>query len=327
MRTVSVIVPVYHNAESLPVLLRRLQSMADKEPEQFEFIFVDDGSHHDNSFPVLEELAQTDPRIKALRLARNFGSNAASSAGIAYARGDCVVAISADLQDPPELIGELLTQWRLGSKVVLATRRGRVDPWLTKATSQAFWWLFRRYGLPNFPEQGCDYVLIDRQVLNVLADINEPNGGIGMVLWTGFQPAYVEYDRVARDPNYGKSQWTFGKKITYFIDLFVSFSDKPIRAVSVMGLMMALLGFLYACAIVISWWQGSRDLVAGWSSTIVILLLVSGVQLIMLGVLGEYQLRMLQTIRKRPPFVIDRVVDPSRAQQRQREPQPIDEDL
>lgn len=315
MRTVSVIVPVYYNAKSLPALLQRLQETADQEQEAFEFIFVDDGSR-DNSFHVLEELAATDRRVKAIRLARNFGPNAACSAGIAYARGDCVVAISADLQDPPELIGEMLAAWRMGSKVVLAARTEREDPWLTRLTAGVFWRLFRRYGLPNMPEQGSDYALIDRQVLVALRDTNEPNAGIGMILWTGYEPALVPYTRRARDPSFGKSRWSLSRKITYFIDLFVSFSNTPIRLVSTMGILLAFAGFLFACLIVASVWMGTLDRgeVQGWASIVVIILLVSGVQLIMLGVLGEYQVRMLDTVRKRPQFIVDRIVDLERKQ-------------
>ncbi len=323
MKLVTIVVPVYHNAKSLRDVLTRFQQVADGEPEDFEFIFVDDGSR-DDSFRVLEELARRDSRVRAVKLVRNFGSNAASSAGIAHAQGDAVVAISADLQDPPELIGDMLAHWRMGSKIVLAARADREDPWLTKVTSNIFWRLIRRFGLPNMPKHGCDYLLIDRVVLDALRHTHEPNAGIGMVLWTGYEPAIVYYKREKREAHYGRSGWSFSKRITYLIDFFVSFSHMPIRAASLLGIGLAFLGFIYACLIVASrlLYGSESELARGWYSMIVILLIVSGVQLLMLGVVGEYLVRGLEGIRRRPPYLIERVVDGS--DEPDNEPEPTD---
>jgi len=311
MTLVSVVVPVYHNAASLRDVVERFQKVADQEPEDFEFIFVDDGSR-DESFRVMTELTELDSRVRAIKLVRNFGSNAASSAGIAYARGDAVVAISTNLQDPPELIGDMLARWRMGSKVVLAARADREDPWLTKMTSNAFWRLIRRYGLPNMPEQGCDYALLDREVLEALKHTHEPSAGLGMVLWTGYEPAIIYYKRQQRLEKYGRSGWSFSKRITYLIDYFVSFSHMPIRAASLLGFGMAFLGFIYACVIIFSRvvYGSQTELARGWYSMIVVLLLVSGVQLIMTGVLGEYLVRTLEGTRQRPQYIVEKVVDP-----------------
>ncbi len=311
MTLISVVVPVYHNAASLRDVVERFQKVADQEPEEFEFIFVDDGSR-DNSFQVMMELTEFDSRVRAIKLVRNFGSNAAASAGIAYARGDAVVAISADLQDPPELIGDMLAHWRMGSKVVLAARSDREDPWFTKATSNMFWRMIRRFGLPNMPEQGCDYALLDREVLEALKHTHEPSAGLGMVLWTGYEPAIIYYKRQQRLEKYGTSGWSLSKRITYLIDYFVSFSHMPIRAASLLGFGMAFLGFLYACVIIVSRvvYGSETELARGWYSMIVVLLLVSGVQLIMTGVLGEYLVRTLESTRQRPSYLVERVVDP-----------------
>lgn len=307
MPLVSIVVPVYHNAGSLPELLRQLDRLSAAEPESFEFIFVDDGSR-DRSFAVMEELCRRDPRVRAIKLARNFGSNAASTAGITCAKGDAVVAISADLQDPPELIHQMLAKWRAGYRVVLAARKSRRDPWLSQVFSAAFWKLFRRFALPTMPVKGCDYCLLDRQVLEALKDTNEPGAGLGMVLWTGFEPAVLYYDRGERDPRFGSSMWSWSKRVTYLIDSFVSFSHVPVRAASVLGIALGTIGVLYAGAIVFSKLFLGGQLPEAYASVIVAILVVGGVQLLMIGILGEYLVRVLEATRKRPPFIVERVV-------------------
>lgn len=304
---VSIVVPVYHNATSLPDVLARFQAVAERNPESFEFIFVDDGSR-DRSFAVLEQLAQRDSRVHAIKLTRNFGSNAASSAGVSQASGDAVIAISADLQDPPELIDRMLERWRAGSKVVLAARSDRDDPWLNTLVSNAFWRLFRRFAIPTMPPRGCDFLLLDRCVVDALAGVDEPSAGVGMVLWTGFEPAIVRYERRGRDPRYGPSMWTFSKKVTYLIDSFVSFSHVPIRAASLMGFLLAAVGVLYASLLIAQKVFFDVKVEQGWSSLMVVLLIVSGAQLIMTGIFGEYMVRALEASRRRPGFIIEKVV-------------------
>lgn len=307
MSLISIVVPVYHNARSLPDLVARLQQLAEREPEDFEFIFVDDGSH-DSSFAVLEDLSRREPRVRAIKLARNFGANIASSAGIAYSRGDAIVAISADLQDPPELIGKMLERWRAGYRIVLAARSERHDPLLTTITSNLFWRLFRQYAIPTMPEMGCDFCLVDRLVLESLEETHEPNAGVAMLLWTGFEPAMIYYSRGPRAEHYGRSRWNWSKRLTYLIDSFVSFSHLPIRAASLLGIGLATLGFLYAIFVVVSKLAGWEQSEA-WASLMVALLVVSGMQLFMMGILGEYLVRTLDAARRRPSFVIERMVE------------------
>lgn len=306
MRLVSIVVPVYHNAKSLSDLLDRLQALAAREPEEFEFILVDDGSR-DSSYAVMRELAEQDARVRAVKLTRNFGSHAASSAGIYCARGDAVVAISADLQDPPELIGQMLAEWRAGRKIVLAARASRNDPFVTSVTSNLYWKLLRRFAIPTMPPGGCDFCLLDRQVLDVLAETHEPNTGIGMVLWTGFDPAIIHYNRRVRKAEYGRSMWSWSKKVTYLIDTFVSFSHLPIRAASLLGILLATVGFVYAALVVVSVTVLGAVEYPAWASVMVAILVVGGAQLLMMGILGEYLVRALEASRRRPPFVIERV--------------------
>jgi glycosyltransferase involved in cell wall biosynthesis len=308
MAQVSIVVPVYHNAASLGDLLGRFQTLASNHPEdRFEFVFVDDGSK-DNSFAVLHELAQCEPRMRVIKLSRNFGSNAAILAGLDEARGDVVAAISADLQDPPELIGEMLARWRSGRKIVLAARQTRQDSWLTTLTADAFYFLFRRLALPNMPRRGFDFFLIDRQVRDVVVQMPEKNLYLmGLLVWLGFDADVVHYDRRSREQRYGRSMWTLAKKAHYFIDAFVAFSYVPLRAASLVGFLTCLASGAYALYIVLSRLLWSRD-VPGWGSLMVIVLMTSGLQLLLTGVLGEYVWRNLDEARRRPRYIVDRIL-------------------
>ena len=186
MSLFSIVVPVYHNASSLPDLLSELQAVADKNPgDDFEFIFVDDGSG-DDSFAVLRNLGSDEPRMKVVKLSRNFGSNPAIMAGMSQAQGDAIAAIAADLQDPPALLHDMLALWRQDHKVVIAARRQRQDPFPTSLFSDIFYRLFRRYAIKTMPERGFDFFLIDRQVCALINDIQENNAYLmGLILWLG----------------------------------------------------------------------------------------------------------------------------------------------
>ena len=308
MSLISIIVPVFNNAPSLPDLLERFQDLATKNAEdQFEFIFVDDGSV-DNSFAVLTSLFENDSRIQIVKLSRNFGSNAALLAGLGQSHGDVVAAIAADLQDPPELITEMLAEWRLGEKIVLAARQSRDDGLLTTILADAFYSLFRRYAIKTMPKHGFDFLLIDRQVCSLINDIQENNTYLmGLILWLGFTPKVLYFQRRARDKRYGRSMWTFAKKVKYFLDSFVAFSYFPVRAASVVGIVLSIVGLIYA-GIVIAIRIYSSIEPTGWASLMIVVLLVSGVQMVMIGILGEYLWRNLDETRRRPRFIIDLIL-------------------
>ena len=310
---ISVVVPVYHNATSLPELLERLRAVSlDNPAEDFEFIFVDDGST-DDSFDVLQELARSEPLLRIVKLSRNFGSNAALLAGLNQARGNAVAAIAADLQDPPELITEMLALWRNDRKVVLGGRRERSDPGLTSVMADIFYMMFRRFGVATMPKRGFDFFLIDRKVRDLVIDMKESNSYLmGTILWLGFEPAIVYYDRTGRAKHHGSSMWSLRKKVKYFIDAFVAFSYMPIRLSSCMGIVLSVLGILYAIVVVLT--RLFYDFEAeGWASIMVVLLVVSGAQMLTLGILGEYLWRNLDETRRRPRYVIDEVIEPTEA--------------
>jgi glycosyltransferase involved in cell wall biosynthesis len=306
VKTVSIVVPVYYNELNLPHLFPRLFGLADANPQyDFEYIFVDDGSG-DRSFELLTDMAQNDARVCAVKLARNFGSNPATLAGLHYVSGDCVAMIAADLQDPPEVISAMLRRWEGGKKVVLASRDDRKDPLATRIFSTAFYWLFRRMAIREMPPRGCDFALVDREVAHLLVQMGEKNPYLfGLILWVGFDRDIVYYTREER--HHGKSMWTLARRVKYFIDALVGFTYVPIRFVSVAGIALALVGFARAVMVVLRRVLHGVD-PPGWASLMVVVLLLSGVQLITLGVFGEYLWRNFEETRKRPPFVVDRVI-------------------
>jgi dolichol-phosphate mannosyltransferase len=309
MSLFSVVVPVYHNATSLAALLAELQDLARQNiDDRFEFVFVDDGSQ-DNSFETLQTLLQQEPSMRIVKLSRNFGSNTAILAGLAQAYGEAIAVIAADLQDPPELIHDMLAQWRQGRKVVLAARKKRDDPGMTSLTADVFYRLFKRFAIKSMPERGFDFFLIDRQVCDLIKGIQENNAYLmGLILWLGFDPAVLYYDRRQREKQYGRSMWTYAKKLKYFIDSFVAFSYMPLRAASLIGIALSVLGLCYAGVVVLArLFLGIEA--EGWASLMVVLLVVSGVQMTMIGILGEYMWRNLDETRRRPRFVVERVVE------------------
>ncbi len=303
MALISVIIPVYYNEQSLPVLSDRLCIVAGQHPShEFEFIFVDDGSG-DNSLAVLLRLAQQSRKVRVIRLSRNFGSNAAILAGLSHARGDCGAFLAADLQDPPETLHEMIHAWESGAEVILAVRRDRAgDSWITRLFADWFNWLFKVLVFKDFSPQGIGFFLIDRRVIDVLVQCNEKNSHImALILWTGFSRAVVLYDRAKRQ--HGRSRWTLGKKVKYFADAFAAFSYLPIRLSSATGIIFSILGGLYAVVVVILRLGGNIP-IQGWTALMVVVLIISGIQLLMLGIIGEYLWRNLDATRRRPPFII-----------------------
>ena len=302
----SVVVPVYNNADDLPELIARLRAAAGRAGVETQLVLVDDGSA-DASFDVLSRYAAEDPSIAVLRLSRNFGSNPAIMAGLLHARGDAVCIITADLQDPPELIPEMLGHWTAGAEVVLAARQSRDDPPVSRLFAGVFNRLFRSLVFPDFPPQGFDLVLLDRRVVAGLIAMPEKHSYLfGQIMWLGFRRAVVRYDRQKRRS--GRSGWTLSRKLKYFIDAFTAFSYLPVRLASVVGFLLAGLGFAYAVVVIVVRLRGGIPQ-RGFAALMVVLLVVSGTQLLVTGVMGEYLWRILEEVRPRPPFVIARALN------------------
>lgn len=304
----SIVVPVYYNALNLPETVPQLLALDGRvEGVGVELVFVDDGSE-DDSITVLREFQRAHPdRIRVVKLTRNFGSMAAIQAGLTVARGDCVGMIAADLQDPPELFLEMLAHWRAGSKAVFAVRADREDSVTERLFANAYYALIRRFALAGYPEGGFDFFLIDRQVVGDIIRIGEKNTNLmSLIFWLGYRPVMLPYVRRARTR--GKSRWTLSKKVKLFIDSFVAFSYVPIRFLSATGLLVATTAFLYGAYVFVAWLVNGIP-VRGFAPLIIVLALTAGIQMTMLGVLGEYLWRTLDETRRRPGFVIDEVFD------------------
>ena len=298
---VSVVVPVYFNAESLPRLAERLRAVAAAADHDLEVLFVDDGSG-DASWARIEELTRAWPAARGVRLTRNFGSQMAIVAGLAEAKGSAVAVLSADLQEPPELLPDMVAAWRRGAVAVLAVRRSRPEGLATRAAAGFYYRTLRRLAFSQMPDGGFDCFLIGRPAVDFLVEAREVHTSLpGLLLWGGFPTALVPYDRVARED--GQSRWTFAKKFKYFLDAVISFSYAPLRWMSVAGAGLAVLAFAYAVFLV-GYKVVHGQPIQGWTSLMVAVAFFSGVQLLSLGVLGEYLWRTLDAARARKGYLV-----------------------
>ncbi|MBN2070257.1 MAG: glycosyltransferase family 2 protein [Candidatus Krumholzibacteriota bacterium] len=309
MKNLSILVPVYYNEATLEALYARFLGVEQKlaAKAKLEFVFVDDGSK-DGSRKVLRGLHAKDPeKVRLIFLSRNFGSFNAILAGLNHVEGDCTAIISADLQDPPEILVDMYQRWEEGEQTVMAVREDRKDPLFSRIFSAVSYTLLRRLALPEFPRGGFDFVLIDRKVREVLVDINERNTSLmGLIVWVGFRQSEISYTRGERGG--GKSMWTFWKKVKYFIDSILAFSFAPIRTMSAIGSVLGILGIAYAIFLIISKFTFGIA-VPGWTALMVAVLVLFGIQFISLGVIGEYIWRTLDGVRDRPAFIVDEIIE------------------
>ena len=300
---ISIIIPVYFNQENLLITYDRLKSTVLDKISSYELILVDDGSG-DNSWGVMQEIRKNDSNVKLIKLSRNFGSITAQLAGLKNAQGNCVTVIAADLQDPPEIILELYEKWKNGIKVCLAVRNDREESFVQKFISNTFYKIMKKIALKNMPLGGFDCFLIDKQVVNVINLIEEKNSSvIGQILWCGFNTDCIYYTRKSRE--IGKSRWTLSKKIKYFIDSILAFSYTPIRLTIVGGLTISAVSFFVIIFLIFEWLFIGVP-VRGWTSMICLILFTSGIQLIVLGIIGEYLWRTLDESRNRPMYIIEK---------------------
>jgi glycosyltransferase involved in cell wall biosynthesis len=306
MKTVSVVVPVYYNAESLPLLFAELQKVEGQLHERacaMELIFVDDGSG-DESMIELMRIKQQRPDTRVVKLTRNFGSLHSCKVGLKYVTGDCVMWLSADLQDPPELVIEMTDQWLAGSKFVIAQRDSRVDPPLTTLFAGIYQWLVRKMISKDYPKGGIDILLMDAALVPYLRESSKNMDLRLLAHWLGYKAAAVPYER--RKRQHGRSRWTFAKKLTYFIDSILGFSVLPIRIISLIGFIVSLLSFVYGAFIVISAILGYQN-VAGFPTLVTLISFLLGVVMIILGIIGEYVWRIFDEVTTRPEAVVDEV--------------------
>ena len=307
MEKLSIVVPVYYNEKNLKPLYEDLkEKVLEKLDCAYEIVFVNDGSK-DGSYEVMQELAAMDENIKLVNLSRNFGEHLATLAGMAECTGTVAVRKAADLQEPSKMILEMLEKYRAGAKVVLAVRKDREEPLSQKMFSKIYCWMMRKFALANMPQGGFDTYMISRQVIDILVEISEKNAPLTeQVLWSGFESEKVYYVRQKRE--IGKSGWTLSKKIKLTVDSLISFSYFPIRCVSVVGALSILGTVIGGIVILVEHFMG-RITVEGYTTIVLLILLAFGIVMLTLGVMGEYIWRILDEVRNRPSYIVDKVED------------------
>jgi dolichol-phosphate mannosyltransferase len=298
----SFVIPVYNEQENLEELHERLAAVLDGLDGPSEVILVDDASV-DGTFGLLEGIAAADPRFKAIRLARNFGHQLAITAGLDYALGDAVVVMDGDLQDPPELVPELVARWQEGYEVVYAVREDRQgESWLKRRTAAWFYRGLNRLTSVDMPVDVGDFRLVDRRALDVFRSMRERDRYVrGMFSWVGFRQAGVPYRRPERFA--GSPKYSFRKSLTLGLDGVMSFSDAPLRLALYVGFGFSVLAFLTGVGAIVAHLAGAFT-VPGWTSIFVVVSFVGGIQLMLTGMMGLYVGRIYQEVKGRPLYVV-----------------------
>ena len=303
MLDISVIVPIYNEEENIRTLYNRLSdSLKNDISNQYEIIFVNDGSK-DSSITIIKSLASQDNKVKYIDLSRNFGHQNAVFAGMNYANGAAVVIIDADLQDPPEIITNLYRKMQEGFEVVYAQRIIRNgESWHKKLTAKYFYLILNRLSEVSIPLDTGDFRIISHKVCKTVCEMPERNKFLrGQIAWTGFSQSYIEYERHARHS--GTTKYSYSKMFKFAMDGISAFSNLPLKMATWLGFITALIAMtMFVRTIWVRYF--TEDYVKGWSSLMVSLLFLGGVQLICIGVLGEYLGRVLDNLKGRPPFVI-----------------------
>jgi glycosyltransferase involved in cell wall biosynthesis len=300
---ISVVVPVHNEWIGIEEFFHALQAVLDGvAPLSYEVIFIDDGSD-DRTIEKLMAFRAADDRVKVIRLSRNFGKDVALSAGLEYARGDAVIPIDADLQDPPELIPEMIAKWREGFDVVYAARRSRVgDSLIRRKVTRAFYWIINKVSEVPIPPDVGDFRLLDRAVVEALIRLPEHSRFMkGLFAWVGFKQTALYFERGSRAA--GKSKWSSGRLWNFALDGLISFSSVPLRIWSYLGMIISFFALCYAAFLI--WFKLVRGIdVPGYPSLMVVVLFFAGVQLITLGIIGEYLSRVYNEVKRRPLYLV-----------------------
>jgi polyisoprenyl-phosphate glycosyltransferase len=299
---ISIVVPVLNEAENIPALVSRLTPILDTLEARWEIVFVDDGST-DSTLAAIKALHHQDPRFVAISFSRNFGKEIAIAAGLRYARGDAAIIMDADLQHPPEMLRAFVAHWRAGYQVVYGQRRNReADRPLRRLLSGAFYKLFNSLARTDIPKNAGDFRLLDRRAVDAMNALNETSRfNKGLFSWIGFRSVGVPYTVAGRA--HGTSKWNFARLLRFALDGLTSFSTLPLRIWSLIGLAISFTAFAYALVFLVRTLAVGGD-VPGFPSLIISVMFFSGVQLISLGVLGEYLGRVYEQVKARPLFIV-----------------------
>jgi polyisoprenyl-phosphate glycosyltransferase len=304
--TFSIVAPVFNEFETLPVFYQRIVEVMEEVGDSFELVLVDDGSR-DGSYQVMRELHERDPRVRCVEFSRNFGHQIAISAGLDHAKGRCVVIIDSDLQDPPEVIPKMIFRWKEGAEVVYAQRVKRTGETRFKLiTASAFYRLITRITAVDIPRDTGDFRLLDRTVVDALVAMREHHRFMrGLSAWVGFRQEAVHYERQERYA--GETKYPLVKMVRFSLDAITGFSYAPLQLATSLGFLLAgvsLFGIVVAVLL-----RVVNHAIVGQATTLILVLLMGGIQLIFLGILGEYLGRIYDEVRARPLYIVREVLD------------------
>lgn len=300
---ISLIAPMYNESEGMQQFFETVIPILEQVSPEWEIICINDGSR-DDTLTKLREFHQQDARIKVINFSRNFGKEAGTTAGIDFSRGKAVIPIDADLQDPPELILEMVEKWRSGYKVVLATRNTRKeDTWFKRESALMFYRLISAMSEVDIPKNTGDFRLMDRQVVDVLKQLPEKTRFMkGIFAWLGFPTTTIYFDRPQRFA--GETSWNYWKLWRFALDGIFAFTTLPLQVWTYLGALISIFSFIYAMVLVFQTLLHGVE-VAGYASTMVSILFFGGIQLISLGVIGEYVGRIYKEVKGRPIYIVD----------------------
>ena len=304
----SVVVPLFNEEEVIKESYKRLKTVMDGLNESYELVFVNDGSR-DKTAQLAREICEADSNVKLINFSRNFGHQTAITAGMDYASGDAVVVIDADLQDPPEVIPQMIAKWREGYDVVYGQRvKRKGETFFKKVTAKVFYRTLRRLTEVDIPVDTGDFRLIDRKVCEALKKVSERNRYIrGVISWLGFKSAPVEFVREKRFA--GTTKYPLKKMLKFASDAIMSFSYKPLKLATYLGFLVSVVSFIYLLVMIVLKLCGAMTTVPGWTSIIVITLFFNGIILLVLGIIGEYIGRIYDEAKGRPLYVVQDMVN------------------
>ncbi len=300
---ICVILPVYNEADNLKELYERLIAVFQQMNQDYQILFVNDGST-DDSEALINQFATTNPSVKFIHFTRNFGHQQAIFAGLQYCTSSIMVTMDADLQDPPELIPAMYQKYQNGSKVIYARRKQRKgEHWFKKATAYFFYRLLQKLTSVKIPLDTGDFRMISKNVANELLLMPEQNRFLrGQIAWLGFKCDYVDFDRDER--RFGKTKFSLGRMIRFALDGITSFSNTPLQIASLMGFVFSMVAFVIILYALYSKFILGQA-ITGWTSIMISTMFIGGIQLLSIGIIGEYIGRIAQDVRKRPDFVVD----------------------
>ncbi|HXH19753.1 MAG TPA: glycosyltransferase family 2 protein [Chitinophagales bacterium] len=300
---ISVVIPLYNEEKNIYMLYERLISSLGKINADYEIVFINDGSM-DSTLQIVKEISGKNDKVKYLSFSRNFGHQIALTAGLRHASGSIIVIMDGDLQDPPELISVMVEKWKQGFKVVYAKRTSRRgEGILKKITAKLFYRIVRKLSSIDIPLDTGDFRLIDRQVVDCLNAMPESNKFLrGQVAWVGFKQTFVEFEREKR--KFGRSNYTLRKMIRFALDGITAFSDMPLKLATILGFIVSGFAFIVILYALYSMFVLHR-VITGWTSLIISTMFIGGIQLLAIGIIGEYIGRIYNNVRKRPLYVVE----------------------